>query len=162
MNGFLERCTRMDWFLMPNVSNSYQQHSVWMQELEVSYSQHTWNTTGRTWTRCSGRILATLPNPWSWPNGALWTRMDMCAPACDSSIRSQCAWMLKHLRWLHGIESVQHWESAELDEWWLSCKGSYRVCYRSWRIMNLCMCFLCRKDTPILMIINCIRILRLS
>jgi len=36
MDGVIVRCAGMDGFLMPNVSNSYQQHSVWMQELEVS------------------------------------------------------------------------------------------------------------------------------
>jgi len=35
MDAFLVRHAGMDGFLMPNVSNSYQQHSVWMQELEV-------------------------------------------------------------------------------------------------------------------------------
>jgi hypothetical protein len=29
------RCTGIDGFLMPNVSNPYEQHSVWIQELEV-------------------------------------------------------------------------------------------------------------------------------
>jgi len=29
------RCTGIDGFLMPNVSNSYEEHSVRMQELEV-------------------------------------------------------------------------------------------------------------------------------
>ena len=28
------RCTRIDGFLMPNVGNSFEQHSVWIQELE--------------------------------------------------------------------------------------------------------------------------------
>jgi hypothetical protein len=41
MDGFIVRCAGMDESLMPNVSNSYQQHSVWMQELEVSLSQRT-------------------------------------------------------------------------------------------------------------------------
>jgi len=29
------RCAGIDGFLLPNVSNSYKQHFVWMQELEV-------------------------------------------------------------------------------------------------------------------------------
>jgi len=29
------RCDEIDEFLLPNVSNSYEQHSVRMQELEV-------------------------------------------------------------------------------------------------------------------------------
>jgi len=33
--GFLVRCAGKDGFLRLNVSNSYQQHSVWMRELEV-------------------------------------------------------------------------------------------------------------------------------
>jgi len=33
------RCTWKDEFLMRIVSNSYQQHSVWMKELEVGQSQ---------------------------------------------------------------------------------------------------------------------------
>jgi len=30
--------------------------------------------------------------------------------------------MLEHLMWPHGIELVQHWKSAELNEWRRSCK----------------------------------------
>jgi hypothetical protein len=33
--GFLVRCAGQDEFLQPNVTISYQQHSVWMQELDV-------------------------------------------------------------------------------------------------------------------------------
>ena len=35
------RRTGIDGFLMPNVSNSYEQHSLWIQELEVGQSQRT-------------------------------------------------------------------------------------------------------------------------
>jgi hypothetical protein len=37
----LIRCTRIDGFLISNVSNFYEQHSVWMQELEVGQGQCT-------------------------------------------------------------------------------------------------------------------------
>jgi len=63
----------------------------------------------------------------------------MRAPAYDSSIRSNNAWMLDHLRWAHGIAFMQPGESGELDEWELSCKGSYWVTYRWRRIINLHM-----------------------
>jgi hypothetical protein len=33
--GFLVRCAGPVGFLEPDVSNSNQQHSIWMQELEV-------------------------------------------------------------------------------------------------------------------------------
>ena len=35
MDEFLGRCAGIDGFLMLNVGNSYQQHSIWIQELEV-------------------------------------------------------------------------------------------------------------------------------
>jgi len=35
------RCAGIDEFLMPNVSNSYEPHSVRMQELEGGQSQRT-------------------------------------------------------------------------------------------------------------------------
>jgi len=33
--GFLVKCTGNDGFLRPNVTNFYQQHTVWIQEMEV-------------------------------------------------------------------------------------------------------------------------------
>jgi len=152
---------------MLNISNSYQQHSVWMQELEVTLSQRRWNTTRLTWTRHTwmrrtGRKLATSTHPRCLPNGALRTWMETCAPAFHSSIRSNYAWMLEHLRSPHGIEVLQHWDSAELDEWRLSCKGSYWVCYWSRIIMNLRRWYIRRKDTRIFTIVYCIRMLQLS
>jgi len=35
------RCAGIDGYLLPNVSNSYQQHSAGMQQLEVGESQCT-------------------------------------------------------------------------------------------------------------------------
>jgi len=38
IDRFLDRCARINGFLMPNVSNFYEQHSVRMYELEVGKS----------------------------------------------------------------------------------------------------------------------------
>jgi hypothetical protein len=88
--------------------------------------------------------------------------MKTCAPAYHSSIRSNYKLLLEYLRWPHGIDWVQHWEFAELDEWQQNCKGSYWVDYRLGRIMNLHMWYICRKDSRIFTIVYCIRILQLS
>jgi len=111
---------------------------------------------------CTGRMLMTSTNPRCWRKGELRTSMKTCAPACDSTIRSDYGWMLMHLSSPHGIEMVQHWEFAELNEWQLSCKGSYWVCYWSSRVMNLHMGYICQKNTRIFTIVYGIRKLQLS
>jgi len=116
-DGFLVRCTGIDALPMLNVCNSCQQHSVWIQELEVGKRQCKWD-----WIRRTGQNLLTLANSWCWPNGAWRTWMRTCAPAYDFSKCTNYAWMFEHLRWLHGIELVQLLESAELDRF-----GAWKV-----------------------------------
>jgi len=51
--------------------------------------------------------------------------MKTWGPAYDSSEHSHYAWKLEHLRWPHGIELVQHWETSELDRFgalWLTAE----------------------------------------
>jgi len=112
--------------------------------------------------RRTERKLVSLTDLWCWPIRALRTWMKTGAPEYDSSIRSNYAWMLEYLRWPHGIELVQHWESAELDDWRLSCKGSYWVCYRSRRYMHLRMWYIRQKGTHIFTMVYCVRMWQLS
>jgi len=114
IDGFCVRCTRIDGFQMPNVNNSYEQYSVWMQEWEVDESQCTWHSTRHIWTRCTRRQLMIITNPWCWPTGALRTWMETCAPAYNTSKCSNYGWMFMWLTRPHGIELVQYWESAKL------------------------------------------------
>jgi hypothetical protein len=144
--GFLVRCAGQEKFLQPNVSISYQQHSVSMQELDVGYSQCTWNRTRRT-----GRKLATLANDLCWPTGGLRTWMKSCTPEYDSLnvvIMRECSSIWGDrvtLNWCT-IKNLQN--SIDLDpwEWRRSWKGSYWVCI-NWGEIWISRCAISARRT---------------